>query len=158
MAEMTQEMYGATGKVGNKVYYRSNGKTVVREAVTPKNPKTDLQTIQRVIAAQVGKSYSKLRTICDHSFEGVTNGAQCMAVFRKLNMRYARERAAEIQQSGNSLSQFYNFQPIGSNKWVPGAVILSQGQLDKVAVSVGQTAFSPTSTLTQATTCALSWV
>ena len=57
MAEMNQEMYGATGKVGNKVYYRANGKTVSRELVTPKNPKTDLQTIQRVIAAQVGKSY-----------------------------------------------------------------------------------------------------
>ena len=82
MAEMNQEMYGATGKVGNKVYYRANGKTVSRELVTPKNPKTDLQTIQRVIAAQVGKSYQKFKDICDHSFEGVTNGAQCMNRFR----------------------------------------------------------------------------
>ena len=40
MAEMTQEMYGATGRVGNKTYYRSNGKTIAREVVTPKNPKT----------------------------------------------------------------------------------------------------------------------
>lgn len=37
---MTQEMYGATGRVGNKTYYRSNGKTIAREAITPKNPKT----------------------------------------------------------------------------------------------------------------------
>ena len=122
---MNQEMYGATGKVGNKVYYRANGKTVSRELVTPKNPKTDLQTIQRVIAAQVGKSYQKFKDICDHSFEGVTNGAQCMNRFRKLNMRYCRERAAEIQQSGSSLSQFYNFQPIGTDKWVPNATILA---------------------------------
>ena len=70
MAEMTQEMYGATGKVGNKVYYRINGKTVAREAVTPKNPKTDLQTLQRVIAAQVTKDYKAFKQICDHSFEG----------------------------------------------------------------------------------------
>ena len=135
---MNQEMYGATGKVGNKVYYRANGKTVSRELVTPKNPKTDLQTIQRVIAAQVGKSYQKFKDICDHSFEGVTNGAQCMNRFRKLNMRYCRERAAEIQQSGSSLSQFYNFQPIGTDKWVPNATILAQGQLSKVEVLIGQ--------------------
>lgn len=138
MAKMSQEMYGATGKVGNKVYYRANGKTVVREAVDPKNPKTDAQTIQRVIAAQVGKSYNKFRDICDHSFEGVATGAQSMNRFRKLNMRYARSRAAEIQQSGNSLAQFYNFQPIGSQKWVPGAAIIAQGQLPKVEVYVGQ--------------------
>ena len=31
MAEMTQEMYGASGRVGNKTYYRSNGKTVARD-------------------------------------------------------------------------------------------------------------------------------
>ena len=135
---MTQDMYGATGKVGNKVYYRANGKTVSRELVTPKNPKTDLQTIQRVIASQVGKSYQKFKDVCDHSFEGVTNGMQCMNRFRKLNMRYCRERAAEIQQSGNSLSQFYNFQPIGTDKWVPNATILAQGQLPKVEVLIGQ--------------------
>ena len=135
---MTQEMYGATGRVGNKTYYRSNGKTIAREVVTPKNPKTDAQTIQRVIAAQVGKSYNKFRHICDHSFEGITNGAQCMNRFRKLNLHHCRERAAEIQQSGSSLSQFYCFQPIGSTKWVPNETILAQGQLSKVEVAIGQ--------------------
>ena len=49
MAEMTQEMYGATGRVGNKTYYRANGKTVAREIVTPKNPKTDAQTIWSMV-------------------------------------------------------------------------------------------------------------
>jgi len=39
MAEMTQEMYGATGRVGNKTYYRSNGKTIAREVVTPNPPR-----------------------------------------------------------------------------------------------------------------------
>ena len=44
---MTQEMYGATGRVGNKTYYRSNGKTIAREVVTPKNPKTHSLTPPR---------------------------------------------------------------------------------------------------------------
>ena len=133
---MNQEMYGAIGKVGNKVYYKSNGKTVARELVTPKNPKTDAQTVQRVIAAQVGKDYKKFQDLCNHSFEGVTMGAQSMNMFRKLNMRYARERAAYLQQSGQSLAQFYNFQPIGSTKWVPGAVIIAQGMLPKIPVQI----------------------
>jgi hypothetical protein len=137
MAEMTQEMYGATGRVGNKTYYRVNGKTVSREIVTPKNPKTDAQTIQRVIAAQVGKSYNKFRNIVDHSFEGVTNGFNSMNNFRKLNMRKIRERATEIQQGGSSLAQFYNFQPVGSTKWVPGPLILAQGQLRKIVPQIG---------------------
>lgn len=130
---MTQEMYGATGKVGNKTYYRANGKTVAREIVAPKNPKTTAQTYQRVIAAQIGKDYKMFKSIVDHSFQGKSIGFQCMNEFRKLNMRRARRRASEIQQSGNSVSQFYNFQPIGSTKWVPDAVILSQGELPKVA-------------------------
>ena len=134
---MTQEMYGATGRVGNKTYYRVNGKTVSREIVTPKNPKTDAQTIQRVIAAQVGKSYNKFRNIVDHSFEGVTNGFNSMNNFRKLNMRKIRERATEIQQGGSSLAQFYNFQPVGSTKWVPGPLILAQGQLRKIVPQIG---------------------
>ena len=133
---MTQEMYGATGKVGNKVYYRINGKTVAREAVTPKNPKTDLQTLQRVIAAQVTKDYKAFKQICDHSFEGYSNGAKCMNRFKHLNLRRCRRRAADIQQAGMSLAQYYNFQPIGSIDWLPGAVILSQGQLPQIEVGV----------------------
>lgn len=136
MAKMKVEMYGASGKVGNKTYYQKDGQTIGRIITTPKNPRTDAQTIQRVIVAQVGKSYNKFRAICDHSYEGVTNGSKCMNMFRKLNLNYCRERAAEIQQSGNSLSQFYNFQPVGSAKWVPNATILAQGQLPKIAPSM----------------------
>ena len=83
MAQMTQEMYGAEGRVGNKTYYRSNGKTVAREIVTPKNPKTNAQTIQRVIMLQVAMNYKKFKGICDHAFEGYTMGAQCSNQFRK---------------------------------------------------------------------------
>ena len=56
---MKQEMYGATGRVGNKTYYYANGKTVARTVVTPKNAKTTAQTIQRVIAAQIAKAAAK---------------------------------------------------------------------------------------------------
>ena len=138
---MLSEMYGAKGKLGNKVYYKAaSGKTVARELVTPKNPKTDAQTLQRVIASQVGKTYAKLKALCDHSFEGYSNGAQCANRFRQLNMRKVRERAAEIQAAGQSLGNFYNFTPIASEKWLPGAAYIAQGSLTAIMPSIVQTA------------------
>ena len=129
-------MVGAEGRIGKITYYRSNGNTVGREIVSVKNPKTDLQTLLRVIAKQVTDNYKKFKAICDHSFEGVTNGMQCSAKFRSLNMKALRSRAAELQQAGQSLAQYYNFQPVGSIKWVPGRTILSQGQLTKIVTDV----------------------
>lgn len=137
MAKMTQEMYGAQGRVGNKTYYRApSGATVARTVVTPKNPKTQAQTYQRVIAKQVSACYAKMKEICDHSFEGVTMGAECMNRFRKLNLVTLRSRAAEIQNAGMSLADFYQFQPIGSEKFVPAAVIISEGSLPKVKAGI----------------------
>ena len=65
---MTQEMYGATGRVGNKTYYRSNGKTIAREVVTPKNPKTDAQTIQRITHLDKSAIFAicHFGGVCDH--------------------------------------------------------------------------------------------
>lgn len=140
MAKMLLNMNGAEGRVGNTTYYRANGKTISREIVTPKNPQTTLQTYQRVIMKQVGKSYAKLKDICNHSFEGYTNGAECSNRFRQLNARYLRSRASELQQAGQSLANFYNFMPINSDKWVPGAAIISQGSLPQVGVSIIGTA------------------
>lgn len=134
---MTQEMYGAQGRVGNKTYYRApSGATVARTVVTPKNPKTQAQTYQRVIAKQVSACYAKMKEICDHSFEGVTMGAESMNRFRKLNLVTLRSRAAEIQNAGISLAEFYQFQPIGSEKFVPAAVIISEGSLPKVKAGI----------------------
>lgn len=125
-------MVGAEGKLGKVTYYRSGGETIAREIVPVKNPQTDLQTLQRVISKQVAANYKKFQNIADHSFEGVTNGKKCMDKFRSMNMKALRRRAAEIQAAGQSLSQYYNFQPIGSDVWVPGRTILAQGQLTKI--------------------------
>ena len=115
MSQMNQEMYGATGKVGNKTYYQRDGKTIGRIIVTPKNPKTDAQTLQRILVKVVGMVYAMLKAIANHSFEGFSNGAKCAERFRSLNLRYLRERATTLQQTGQSLRQFYQFAPLQSN-------------------------------------------
>ena len=125
MATMLQEMYGATGKVGNKTYYQSDGKTIVRVVVTPKNPKTSAQTVQRVLVKAVGLTYAKMKEICNHSFEGYESGARCANRFRSVNLKDLRERASTLQNSGQSLNTFYQFMPLQSNRWQPFAAIIS---------------------------------
>ena len=136
MSKMNQEMYGATGKVGNKTYYQRDGKTIARIVVTPKNPKSDAQTLQRILVKVVGMVYAMLKAICNHSFEGFSNGAKCAERFRALNLRYLRERATALQQSGQSLSQFYQFAPLQSTKCAPFAAIISQGHLPEISVAI----------------------
>ena len=101
-----------------------------------KNPKTNAQTLQRVLVKAVGMLYAMLKFICNHSFEGVSNGFQCMNKFRKVNLKYLRERAATLQSSGQSLYQFYQFMPLQSDKWTPFAAIISQGHLPSVSVGI----------------------
>ena len=101
-----------------------------------KNPKTAAQTLQRVLVKVVALAYAMLKTICNHSFEGVTNGFQCMNKFKKVNLKYLRERAATLQNSGQSLSQFYQFMPLQSDKWSPFAAIISLGHLSEVTVGI----------------------
>ena len=101
-----------------------------------KNPKTSAQTLQRVLVKVVALAYAMLKTICNHSFEGVTNGFQCMNKFKKVNLRYLRERAATLQSLGQSLNQFYQFMPLQSEKWSPFSAIISQGHLPEISVSI----------------------
>ena len=101
-----------------------------------KNPKTNAQTLQRVLMKAVGLFYAMLKFICNHSFEGVSNGSACMNKFRKVNLKYLRERAATLQDSGQSLYQFYQFMPLQSDKWTPFAAIISQGHLPEVSVGI----------------------
>ena len=101
-----------------------------------KNPKTSAQTLQRVLVKVVALAYAMLKAICNHSFEGVTNGFQCMNKFKKVNLRYLRERAATLQSLGQSLNQFYQFMPLQSEKWSPFAAIISQGHLPEISVSI----------------------
>lgn len=126
-------LQGAKGRVGGSTLYSSGGKTIIRETrSTAKDAKTFAQCIQRVIAKTAMNQYSALQEIANHSFQGKAAGQQCMSRFLSRNMSYFRERAAEIQQQGGSIYDFYQFASIGSLKYTPAAVILSEGKLPRV--------------------------
>ncbi len=136
MAEMTKDMYGAIGKLGNKVFYQRGGKTIARTITKPKNPKTEAQSLQRVLLKAVIKAYSMLKGICDHSFEGYDNSFDCMNKFKKVNLKYLREHMATLLESGQGLDRFYQFTPLQSEKWTPFAAIISEGHLPVVSVGI----------------------
>ncbi|MBQ7420662.1 MAG: hypothetical protein IJ826_02175 [Bacteroidaceae bacterium] len=124
---------GQSGKLGNVVFMKGqNGQTYTREYVTPKNPNTLAQRYQRVIVKTVNKNYQKFKDLADHAFEGKTMGAQCMNRFMQLNTRSIRSRAVELQQAGQSLSQFYSFMPLKSEHFTPASVFISEGSLPMV--------------------------
>ncbi|MCR5333848.1 MAG: hypothetical protein K6E45_02860 [Bacteroidaceae bacterium] len=97
-----------------------------------KNPKTAAQTLQRILVKVVALAYAMFKAICNHSFEGITAGAKSANKFMKVNLMYLRQRAASLQNSGQSLSQFYQFMPLESNDWSPFAAIISEGHLPQV--------------------------
>lgn len=136
MAEMTKDMYGAIGRFGNRTYYQRGGKTIARTITTPKNPKTEDQSLQRVLLKAVIKSYSKLKEICNHSFEDYDNAFECMNKFKKVNLKYLREHATALLNAGQGLDGFYQFTPLQSEKWTPFAAIISEGHLPEVAVGI----------------------
>lgn len=139
MAEMTKDMYGAVGRVGNKTFYQRLGKTIVRTNTRPKNPKTEDQSLHRVLVKAVNKSYSKLKEICNHTFEDCDNAFECMNKFKKVNLKYLREHASTLLVTGQGLDQFYQFEPLESLKWTPFAAIISEGHLPEVAVGIDTT-------------------
>ena len=137
MAEMTIDMYGAVGRFGNKVFYHRGGKTFVRTISKPKNPKTEAQSLQRVLLKAVNKTYSMMKEICDHSFEEYEGSFDCMNKFKRVNLKYLREHAATLLESGpDLLDRFYQFTPLQSEKWTPFAAIISEGHLPVVSVGI----------------------
>jgi len=136
MAEMKHDMYGAIGRVGNKTYYQRMGKTIARVITRPRNPRTEGQSLHRVLVKAVNNCYSKLKDVCNHTFEDYDSSFECMNKFKKVNLKYLREHATALLDSGQGLGGFYQFSPIDSGIWTPFAAIISEGHLPKVSVGI----------------------
>lgn len=92
----------ARGKVGDLVFTRRNGEQVTRPRVrVVNNPKTEGQMIQRMIFASVIAAYARMKSICDHSFEGVRYGADSQAIFMSENLKRLRAFYPKDQDPNN---------------------------------------------------------
>lgn len=107
----------------------ANGQTIIREIVTPKNPQTQAQMIQRVIMKTIMTAYSRMKEITDHSFEGISPGRDTMAEFMRINLNALREGVAVEIANGRGLDDIYAFTPLKSETFAPNAYIIAKGSL-----------------------------
>lgn len=105
-----------------------DGKQITKDRVEGcKNPRTLAQMSQRCMVATIGVAYSAMKCICDHSFEDLTAGMQCMRNFMHENLKQIRIS----KEYGNGFFGFSKFQESGL---VPGSYIISDGSLPKALV------------------------
>lgn len=125
---------GGNGKLAGATVYKdkSTGETIMREVVTPTNPKTEKQMIQRIIMHTAGQAYSKMKEICDHSFEGIKAGRDTMAYFMAQNIQFARNRVAAMQEQGVDFYDMYSFVPLKEKGFTPNQYQVSMGSLPRV--------------------------
>ena len=94
-----------TGSVG-KVTFRKGikGETIAsQKAEKVRNPQTYDQMYQRMSMNTAMKAYSAMKSICDHSFEGVQYGEKSMSYFIKKNlagMKYGFNNVSNSKNKG----------------------------------------------------------
>lgn len=122
----------ARGSVGDLTFYRRNAQQITRaRSRVVKNPKTLAQQMQRAIMRTAVGAYGVIKSICDHSYEGVAYGADSYAKFLKLNLDMLRGLAAAGGENTKS------FLPSGFNGLVAMPWVLSKGSIGwKGATSV----------------------
>jgi hypothetical protein len=120
------------GKLAGATVYQQNGETVMREVVSPTNPKTEKQIIQRIIMHTVMQAYSKMKEICDHSFEGLKRGQDTMSYFMSQNVGFCREKVSSMQSQGIAFINMYNFVPLRLKGFTPNQYQVSMGSLPRI--------------------------
>lgn len=112
------------GSVGDLTFYRRNAQQITRVRVRKvKNPQTNAQMIQRTINRTAVAAYGVLKEICNHSFEGVSYGANSYSEFLRINMNILRVMAAEDGENTKS------YLPKGFNGLVAMPFQVSSGSL-----------------------------
>lgn len=121
----------ARGSVGDLTFYRRNAQQITRVRVrNVKNPQSPAQMGQRAIQRTAVQAYGVLKSICDHSFEGVSYGANSYSKFLSLNMDMLRQEAANPNEDQKSYCPS-GFQGITAMPW-----IISKGSLPIIQTAV----------------------
>lgn len=119
------------GSVGDLTFYRRNAQQITRaRARQVKNPKTLAQQMQRAIMRTAVAAYQVIKSICDHSWEGIAYGADSYSYFLKRNLAMLRELAAAGGQNTKS------YLPSGFNGLVAMPWVLSKGSISWVGTAI----------------------
>lgn len=137
------------GTVGDVVFYRQGGQQVARARNrAPKNPQTALQLLQRVVLKTSSMAYALMQDICNHSFQGFSEGTECQSRFNKLNIQKFREQLVNEINSGDAeeimSSAESNFAASGTSLTEFNAYQVSEGSLTRIPVTWGASLGTPT--------------
>lgn len=118
-----------------------DGQQITKDRVSEvKNPRTDLQMQQRCLMKTCSLGYSAMKSIVDHSFEGITYGAKSMAKFTSLNYKL-------VKAASKAFSPVFGFPSFADSSLRMGQFVIAQGSLnrpviDGISVSVGDNQLS----------------
>lgn len=87
----------ARGSVGDIVFSRLDGQQVARvRNRAPHNPQSPAQMVQRIIMSTVGKAYSLMQEITNHSFESFEQSQGSQRKFMEVNVSLLRDVCADV--------------------------------------------------------------
>lgn len=114
---------GSTKSLTFSVY---EGQQVTKDRVTEvKNPRTAAQMLQRMYMQTVVVAYGAMKEITDHSFQGVTYGAQTMNKFISENVKLVRAAGLDGNQEFACIAY-------GNQAMQPGRFLVSDGTLGQI--------------------------
>lgn len=107
-----------------------NGQQVTKDRVYGgKNPRSLAQMIQRMCLATSSAAYAQMKQIVDHSFEGISYGANTMAEFIKVNTKL-------IKSNYETASNDFAYNPYGDRGLKVGAYQMSKGTASQLVQSI----------------------
>lgn len=127
MAKNPFWLRGARGKFAGSVIQKGENGTVIRENVTPRNPRTPQQMAQRVVFGTLSTAAYWLQKIVGQTFEQTENATLNKRAFVSNNMPLLRSIALQ-DMTGQRVFEG-SFDPKGSRILVPNRYIISKGSL-----------------------------
>lgn len=129
------------GKVGDVVFSRLDGEQVARARNrSPRNPKTPLQLLQRVVTKTTSLGFSLMQEITNHSFQGIDGVTMNQARFTQLNVEAFRRQLAFEINSGEAedilSSSQVNFAGAAVTIAPINAYVVSEGKIPAPSFSI----------------------
>lgn len=110
-----------------------NGKQVTKDRVdTVKNPRSELQMVQRMFFGTTCRAYSAMKQIVDHSFEGYSYGLKNMMHFASINER--KLKALQADPAKDPVFNSYQSTVLAANPY-----IISEGSAANILRTPGVT-------------------
>ena len=113
------------GSTKSLTFAVNDGMQITKDRVTEvKNPRTKAQMAQRCLLKTISLAYSSMKSILDHSFEGIAYGARSMRHFQSLNFNLVQG------------ARFASNKTIGYAKYADstpnlGQYVIAQGSLNQ---------------------------